>query len=167
MPPREFAYDDESRATAGVRWPRWARDFETYLLAIGAQEDSQRKAILLHTIGDAAREVYYAIAQDPDKDGYQATKMALSNHFEPLKNTALEVHRFERLVQGPDETISDYVVRLRAAAARCGFEDPKNEIKRRLISGCRSSELMRALIKGDLELEKILEDARADEAIAR
>ena len=64
--PAAFGYDDESRATAGSRWPVWIRDFELFADGSGITDMKQRKAILLHVVGRAAREIYYTLKKDTD-----------------------------------------------------------------------------------------------------
>ena len=66
--PGVFMYDDESRHTAGTRWPQWLRDFELFLVGSGVVDEGQKKAILLYVVGSAAREVYYTLKKDDDDD---------------------------------------------------------------------------------------------------
>jgi hypothetical protein len=46
--PRPFSYDDESKGSAGVRWPRGLKDFELFLVGSNIDDKDQKKAILLH-----------------------------------------------------------------------------------------------------------------------
>ena len=74
--PAEFHYDDESRQTAGTRWPFWIRDFGVYLDGSGITDDGQKKAVLLHVIGKSARDIYYTLAKEGD--GFEAVKKVFS-----------------------------------------------------------------------------------------
>ncbi len=49
-----FTYDDESRPSAAVRWPDWLERFKIFLDASGIENESQKKSLLLHLIGDNA-----------------------------------------------------------------------------------------------------------------
>ena len=134
--PVEFQYDDESRSTASTRWTVWIRDFELFLAGSGISDGAQKKAILLHVVGSAAREIYYTKAYD--NDDYAAVKKTLLSHFTPLKNLDFEVFQFTQLRQREAESIDDFVVRMRVAATRCEFGDEDvtdAKIKRQLIVG--------------------------------
>ena len=40
--PAQFGYDDESRATANIRWKAWLRDFEIFTTASGIIDEKQK-----------------------------------------------------------------------------------------------------------------------------
>jgi hypothetical protein len=60
--PRPFDYNDETRGSAGLRWPKWIRDFELFLIGTNIDDDGQKIAVLLHIVGEAVRDIYYAQA---------------------------------------------------------------------------------------------------------
>ena len=108
--PAEFHYDDESRATAGTRWPVWIRDFELYLDGSGVSNAAQKKAILLHVVGKSSRDIYYTMKKDDDN--YDAVKKAFSDYFAPMKNTDYEIFNFGQMKQRDSESVDDFVIRL-------------------------------------------------------
>ena len=57
--PAQFDYSDESRHTAGSRWPRWIKVFEFYMAGVNLVEPRQQKAVLLHVAGYAVSDIYY------------------------------------------------------------------------------------------------------------
>jgi hypothetical protein len=58
--PPQFGYDDESRATASVRWTAWLRDFEIFIAASAITSETQKIAIFLHVVGKSSRDIYYS-----------------------------------------------------------------------------------------------------------
>ena len=159
----DFRYDDESKSTAGVRWDEWIRDFEVYVQASGITSVAQKKSLLIHRIGPAARSVYYTKASNDDD--YEAVKRKLVDHFKPLTNKDYQIFAFDQMRQREAESMDDFVVRLRQAASLCGFGDSTDkELKRRIIAGCRSKQLRQHILeKGNIELKDILDKARTAE----
>ena len=139
LSPAEFAYDDESRNTAGMRWPTWIRDFEIFLNATAVTKAAQRKAMLLHVVGKAAREIYYTKVEAGDT--YAEVKQKLTEHFQPLRNVDFEIYKFGLIKQFEQEAFDDFLVRLRGAASKCDFIDEQPQIKRQITAGCRSVKL--------------------------
>ena len=137
--PREFLYDDESKATAGTRWSKWIRDFETFIVGSGIENDGQIKAILLHVVGDRAADIYATLGK-PATDSYGDVKAVFETHFKPMKNLAYEVFMFGEMRQKEQESLDDFVVRLRAQAVLCEFSvgEIDKEIIRMVIRGCKS-----------------------------
>ena len=52
----------EDPNTLAVRWKRWKRSFELYVLAKRVLSDPQKVALLLHTAGTELQELYYTLA---------------------------------------------------------------------------------------------------------
>ena len=65
--------------------------------------------------------------------------------------------------QKDNETITQYVTRLREAAKRCTFHDSKREIKDQVVFNCISDKLRRECLRKDYDLDKLLEVATAYE----
>ena len=162
--PGEFPYNDELRGTAGTRWPVWVRDFELYLEGSGVKDAGQKKSLLLYTMGTAAREIYFTIKGG--SDDYAAVKKAMSTYFAPLKNLDYEIFVFSQMRQRESESLDDFVIRLRVAAARCEFATGAvdGEIKRQVICGCQSARLKEKILsKPGAALDDILTLARLGE----
>jgi hypothetical protein len=54
------------------------------MIAASFTKTAQRKATLLHVVGKAARDIYYARAQAHDT--YEDVRDILQDHFTPLRN---------------------------------------------------------------------------------
>ena len=40
------------------RWSTWKKRFETYLAALGIQDNTQKRALLLYQAGEATQEIF-------------------------------------------------------------------------------------------------------------
>jgi len=165
MPPAAFKLDDDSKRTAGTRWPAWCRDLDTYVTASGVKDGGQKRALLLYTMGPATREVYSTL-DEKDDDDYEAIKKKLSDHFAPLKNLDFEKFAFSQLRQSKREPVNEYIVRLRVASMKCELGTScDEEIKRQIIRGCASSKLRQHILETPgITLKSIQDRARAAEA---
>ena len=92
-------------------------------------------------------------------------KTKLAEYFSPKKNVDFEIFQFHQAVQTPDETVEQFVTRLRGLAANCEFADVKKEVQSAIIQHCLSKRLRRfALREVGLTLDTLLAKARSFEA---
>ena len=163
--PPPFIYSEETRNSAGSRWPRWIKDFELYMTGVNLVEAKQQKAVLLHVAGEAVRDIYYA--DESTADGYDEVKEKLNKHFNPMKHIDFHIFQFGEIKQYEDESMSDFVVRLRKAAVLCEFKTATDsEIKRQIIRGCKSKALKEnILMKASITLTEIMEQALTSETV--
>jgi hypothetical protein len=112
--------------------------------------------------------IYYAVADANHQ--YADVVMVLSDHFEPQKNLTYEKFRYGQMTQRGCESINDFKVRLRVAAAKCEFETRTDEeILRQLVFGCTSLKLREVILKNEekdqtKKLKAVLEHARFKDA---
>ena len=107
-------------------WKQWEGLFTTYCLASGANKfnEDRRRALLLHCLGPEGQRIYTTLPSAAAADGsagdtsqpesYTETLRRLNLHFTPAINVVAERYRFRQRTQGPDETVEDYVMNLRA-----------------------------------------------------
>ena len=89
----------------------------------------------------------------------------LDAYFTPLKNADFEIFTFRKESQRSDETVDQYVTRLRKLASTCDLADVDKEIKSVLIQNCSSKRLRRyAFVEADVMLSQLLAKARAFES---
>ena len=136
--PGEFPYNDELRGTAGTRWPIWVRDFELYFEGSGVKDAGQRSPFCSTQWTRKREQIYFTLKGE--SDDYAAVKKAMATYFAPLKNLDYEIFVFSQMRQRESESLDDFVIRLRVAAARCEFATGAvdGEIKRQVICGCQS-----------------------------
>jgi len=162
--PEPFKYDDESRNSAGARWPAWIRAFETFTVASAIADDAQKKAILLHVVGPQACDIYYTLAKTDDK--FDDVVKTLTDYFKPLKQLDYHKFVFHGMVREDNESMDDFASRLRAQAKLCEYEGSADiELRARLIYGCRNQRLQERILSEDnMVLAKILELVRNSDA---
>ncbi|CAI9715336.1 Hypothetical predicted protein [Octopus vulgaris] len=86
-------------------------------------------------------------------------------HLEPRLNHRIHRYEFQGLKQDPQETIDNFLSRLKNVAEKCKFKDKDERIVDQLIWGCAHKEVQKSLIGKDaLQLIEAVDTARAFEA---
>ncbi|XP_056009340.1 uncharacterized protein LOC130051434 [Ostrea edulis] len=158
------------QTTVGVRWTKWRRAFELFIAGKGVKDAAQKKALLLHCGGMEMQDIFFTFTlEDPGENQtvYDVAMKKLDDHFKPQVNDAYERHLFRAMKQSQNETIDQFVTRLRQKAEFCGYGTKTDEsIRDQVIEKCSSSVLRRKLLERgkDLTLEKLQTIARALEA---
>ncbi|XP_014665329.1 PREDICTED: uncharacterized protein LOC106807502 [Priapulus caudatus] len=167
IPPPPFDVDNDPQSTA-QRWEKWIKRLDIYLEAMGIESDKQRRAILLHTIGNRAYDVFCTLEETGKS--YAEAKKSLSEKFAPEINVEYQKFLFRRLVQADGESIDCFHTKLRQAAELCRFPEGsvESEIKSQLISGCSSAKVRRkGLTEGDILLKSLLSQGRLEEVASK
>ena len=91
----------------------------------------------------------------------------LNEHFAPQLNIPFERHVFRQLQQLPNETVDQFVARLRQKAASCGFANVEEAIRDQVIEKRSSTHLRRKFLEksGNIALNEMQRIARAFEAV--
>ena len=150
------------------RWRKWKRAFELYVLGKGITSDSQKRGLLLHTAGLEVQDVYFTLVPGGEDKDYPATLKVLDDYFIPKANVPFERHLFREITQSSEETVDQFVCRLRQRAASCDFGEREDEyIRDQLIDKCYSAKLRRKFLEkdGSVTLNDLLITARAQEAV--
>ena len=149
------------------RWRKWKRAFELYVLGKGITSDSQKRSLLLHTAGLEVQDVYFTLVPAGEDMDYPTTLKVLDDYFIPKANVPFKRHLFRQIIQSSEETVDQFVCRLRQRAASCDFGDREDEyIRDQLIDKCYSAKLRRKFLQkgGSVTLNDLLITARAQEA---
>ena len=124
--------------TAGISacWERWLRAFELFATGKGVKNVHQKnfKALLLHTAGLNVQDIYFTLTKEGGSDSYQ--------------NVPHERLCFRETSKLANETVKQFVTRLRQKAQTCEFGDAATvdeQIRDQVISKCSSHELRRKL----------------------
>ena len=134
--------------------------------AMNITRASQKKAMLLHYVGEETCDVFETITvpEPPEgSDEYKTAVKTLADYFEPQKCVDYHVYAFRQEMQKSGENIVEFYTRLQLLARKCQFADPELEIKRQIIQGTPSLRLRRKAIEQSLNLENLLKVARAME----
>lgn len=91
-----------------TEWKEWWQHFELYLLATGLDKAPEKRkiAIMLHTIGGKALQIYNAFKKKFDR------------HFEPRKHITMIRYRFFTKAQKPGESIEQFLTELENMSVR-------------------------------------------------
>ena len=155
-------------------WRRWVQRFDLYLTASGKieQDEKVQCAILLHTIGEEALEIYntfrFATGEDPNKIDH--LKKKFEDYFNPRKNTVFERYKFWECKQQEGESIDQFITELKTRAKSCEFGAQQDSLIRdRIVFGVSDTRLKERLLResSDLTLEKAASLCRAAEASAK
>ena len=89
----------------------------------GVKNADQKKALLLHTAGLNVQDIYFTLNEEGGSDSYQKAKATLDKYFKPQANVPYERLCFRETSQLANETVEQFVTRLRQKAQTCEFED--------------------------------------------
>ncbi len=145
-------------------WDNYVKRFEYYIAASGVTKDEQKKAMLLHLSGEEIQDIFETFTDVGNT--YKDTVTKLTEYFNPKKNVAYERHIFRQAVQKMDETVDNYVIRLKKLSVSCDFPDDTvtDQIRDQIVENCNSSELKKRFLREqELTLEKIQTIARTNE----
>ena len=98
---------------------------------------------------------------------YDVVKEKLEKHFVKHRNVIFERAKFNRRVQGPDETCDSFITSLYCLAEYCSYGSSHDEVIRDLIVvGIGNSQLSEKLqLDPDLTLDKAINAVRHNEAV--
>ena len=156
----------EDPTNLAVRWRRWKRSFNLYLLARGVANDQQKVALLLHTAGPELQELYFTLVGEEEKKSFEDCVKFLDEYFIPKVNLPFERHQFRQMTQSVGERVDQFVSRLRNKASTCEFADVDEAIRDQLIEKCNDPKLQRRFLgKTNATLKDLKDIARAYEAV--
>ena len=149
----------------GRRWQRWLKNFSVYADSKGlliqadkADNKIQRRALLLHSAGEAAQEIFETLADTGEAKDYEKAVKALDDYFIPKVNSTYQNHVFRSMEQQDGETVVQFVTRLRQMVKGCDYgEQAENQIRDQVVQRCKSHELRKKLLeKGERLTLKLL-----------
>ncbi|XP_070550073.1 uncharacterized protein [Ptychodera flava] len=161
--------------SVGTRWKRWLKSFTMYadskgLIIEEGKDDNkqQRRALLLHSAGEEVQAIFETLDNTGDAKDYKKAEEALNKYFQTQVNTTYENHLFRAMQQHENESVAQFVTRLKQAVKDCDYGDQSDkQIRDQVVENCRSTELRRKLLeKGKaLTLTQVLEISSAYEAV--
>ena len=112
-------FDCSETAGISARWERWLRAFELFATGKGVKNFDQKKALLLHTAGLNVQDIYFTLTEEGGSDIYQKAKATLNKYFKPQANVSYERLCFRETSQLANETVEQFVTRLRQKTQTC------------------------------------------------
>lgn len=151
----------------GIRWQKWIKRFDNFLIASGITDNERKQAMLLHCVGDEVFDIFNSLP-DPTNSAvnmtcYEKAKLKLNNYFTPKINTEFEIYNFRQAKQIEGECIDEYYARLLKLSTDCGFTDRDREIKSQIIQGTVSTKLRRYAMTENPTLPNLLAQAKVYE----
>ena len=158
-----FSPHGESSQVA-QKWSKWKKSFQYFVTASGVRDDGRRKALLLHLVGQQTQEVFETLGVADDAT-YQVSLDAFDGHFDMQRNVSFERSVFHNAKQKENESIEQYVTRLRRLAQYCEYNDiVEEQIRDQVVATCNSSKLRkRLLVEAHLTSQRVRELGRAEE----
>ena len=160
--------------SVSTRWKAWLDEFECFADSqpnLGTDTDARKKscrASLKWHLGPAAREIFKNLPEIGEDKEYDEAVAALNLHFVVPSNTTFMRSLFRGHHQKPDETIAQYVSRLRKAADGCDFGiDRDNQIRDQVVASMNSGQLRKKFLTkgGDLTLQELQKTAGVFESV--
>ena len=148
----------------GQRWLKWKRGFGFYMRASGIQNDERKKGLLLHWMGMESQEVVETLNL-PAATTYDGVIRELDEYFSVQKNVSYERTVFHNAKQKDNESLEQYVTRLRKLAQFCQYEESLDEqLRDQVVATCKSKRLRKKLlVERDLTLRRVRELGKLEE----
>ncbi|XP_013385929.1 uncharacterized protein K02A2.6-like [Lingula anatina] len=158
------AFSTTPTENAGIRWEKWIKRLDNFIVSENITIDAQKKALLLHLAGEEVFELSETIGV-VDDDDFTDTKQKLTQHFLPRRNVEYEVYVFRQATQLPSETLDAFCARLKTLSKHCEFQNATREIKSQIIQKCSEPKVREKGIRdSELTLENLLQYGRTLEA---
>ena len=100
----------------GRQWQRWLKSFSVYADSKGlliqadkADNKIQRRALLLHSAGEAVQEIFETLADTGEAKDYEKAVKALDDYFIPKVNSTYQNHVFRSMERQEGETVAQFV----------------------------------------------------------
>ena len=148
--PKEFVPDNAG--DIGADFELWLEDVNDYSAICNVSTAADKKRLFLNLAGLSVRKVVKGVVIPSPKenddgspgDEYVALTDAVLAHFRPTINTTSERHKFRQLKQGPEESVSTFVGRLRDRVDLCKFGATdvdsvvNSQVRDQLVAGLKS-----------------------------
>ena len=137
-------FDADNIHNIDKRWGTYRDEVDLFLQASGITQDTQKRAILLHSSGKRVREIFSTLTNTGTT--YKEACDALDAHFKPHKNIIYDRWIFRNAKQLSDETAAQFIVRLRKLVENCEYTNADEEIRDQFVCGCHDRKLMEKLL---------------------
>uniref|UniRef100_A0A7M5UIV2 CCHC-type domain-containing protein n=1 Tax=Clytia hemisphaerica TaxID=252671 RepID=A0A7M5UIV2_9CNID len=143
--------------TVASRWEKWKKSFTFFVAAAAVNDDNRKRSLLLHLMGTASQEIFETLPNQGDT--FDQAIAALDAHFSVKKSVPYERSVFHNAKQEPQESIEQYITRLRKLTTHCEYgESTDDQIRDQVIASCRSSKhRTKFLQEKNLTLQKVID----------
>ena len=118
-------------------WKRWKKDFNFYLAATeyDSKADKVKSSLLLHCIGDTAREIYDTLTFDDEGDNMKLDKILekFEAYLAPRKNITYSRYKFLTYRQEEGQSFSKYLTEMKKLSSDCELAALHNDLLRDML----------------------------------
>ena len=68
-------FDTLDQSNLAIRWEKYLQRFNNLITAMDIKDDSRKRAILLHYIGEGANDIFYTLPERGDAKDYNKLAM--------------------------------------------------------------------------------------------
>lgn len=149
-------------------WEIYCERLKHFYSANKITDNDKRKSILLSACGSKAYKLMCNLLA-PDKPGdksFNDLVTLLKQHYNPIPSEVAQRFKFNNRIQQQEESIAEFVQKLRGLSVQCNFENHLEKmIRDRLVAGLRDKEVqLRLLAEPDLTLDSAFKLASGLEA---
>lgn len=154
---------DFNATNVDAAWKKFKAQFRVYALAkgYGAKSQEEQIANMLVLMGSESVPIYEQFSSAA-QETLVKVQQAFDIHFEPVKNIIYERVKFNKITQGPTQTIHQFITEVQTQADLCEYAAMKGQLIRdRIVVGVRDAKLQEYLIDvEDLDLTKCIQKAK-------
>ena len=155
--PSSLLFDLDDQLHTGQIWEKYLKHFENLILALDIKDDTRKRVLLLHCIGEQVEEIFDILPNTGHTKDCKKTCDALNEYFSPKRNLAYEIFKFRKTVQQQGETLDKCHTRLQIAVKYCEFTNVTAEINSQLELGTTNKKIRRHAFRNpDLTLTQLL-----------
>ena len=147
-------------------WRDYKDEIETYLLAAGLDDagDERKIAILLYGLGQKYRKIFNSLDMtDVQRKVFKTVLEKFDSHFEPKKLTKLYMKKFDSCTQNPNESVGDYISKLKDLAGHCDFGTTLHmQLCKQISCGVRSEKLR---VSGPVDVCGVVDSIQKDSVL--
>lgn len=140
---------DPATPNLGPMWTTWIERMQDYFNGVGITDDNRKVSILFFLGGSKLKKIHQTLLDEPvtKTTEYDKAVERLSNFFASKKNVLLNQLTFHKAVLHPNETIIEYISRLRRLAEHCEFPNLEFQLTYKVVCTCTSEKLRRKFIQ--------------------
>lgn len=159
QPPKPF--QPQAGVNLAQAWRDWKELFELYLVAAEKEnvEDAVKVGILKYSMGPEWIKVAktFTYVTDEDDEVLANVLEKFDEYFQPKKLLKAYITRFQKRVQGPNESLNDFIADVRELGSQCEFgETEETQVSIQISNGVRDKKLQEKLWEDDLSLQDII-----------
>ncbi|XP_055708814.1 uncharacterized protein K02A2.6-like [Phlebotomus papatasi] len=142
----------ELGANNKAAWEAWEDAFNWYAIAVelDKQNGKIQVAVLMSALGSSVKDIFENFGlTDAEKSNLTLVKQRFRDYFAPSVNEVYESFRFHNLAQEEEETLDEFVTRVRVQANKCSFPANAKErlIRDKVIHGLKSSHIREEVLR--------------------